>query len=124
MGLFDALTGRVTEIAPDEAREDLEPILIDAESIEAAFVLYRDLLVFTSRRLVLVDKQGMTGSKVSYESVPYESVERFKIETAGSFDADAELTLWIRGRNQPFYQELSRKIDPGKVSRVIARHVL
>lgn len=124
MGLFDALTGRVTEIAPDEAREDLEPILIDAESIEAAFVLYRDLMVFTSRRLVLVDKQGMTGSKVSYESVPYESVERFKIETAGSFDADAELTLWIRGRNQPFYQELSRKIDPGKVSRVIARHVL
>lgn len=124
MGLFDALTGRVTEIAPDEAREDLEPILIDAESIEAAFVLYRDLMVFTSRRLVLVDKQGMTGSKVSYESVPYESVERFNIETAGSFDADAELTLWIRGRNQPFYQELSRKIDPGKVSRVIARHVL
>jgi hypothetical protein len=124
MGLFDALTGRVTEIDPDEAREDLEPILIDAESIEAAFVLYRDLMVFTNRRLVLVDKQGMTGSKVSYESVPYESVERFKIETAGSFDADAELTLWIRGRNQPFYQELSRKIDPGKVSRVIARHVL
>jgi hypothetical protein len=124
MGLFDALTGRVTEIDPDEAHEDLEPILIDAESIEAAFVLYRDLMVFTNRRLVLVDKQGMTGSKVSYESVPYESVERFKIETAGSFDADAELTLWIRGRNQPFYQELSRKIDPGKVSRVIARHVL
>jgi hypothetical protein len=124
MGLFDALTGRVTEIDPDEAREDLEPILIDAESIEAAFVLYRDLMVFTNRRLVLVDKQGMTGSKVSYESVPYESVERFKIETAGSFDADAELTLWIRGRNQPFYQELSRKIDSGKVSRVIARHVL
>jgi hypothetical protein len=56
--------------------------------------------------------------------VPYESVERFKIETAGSFDADAELTLSNRGRNQPFYQELSRKIDPGKVSRVIARHVL
>ena len=52
----------------------------------------------------------MTGSKVSYESVPYESVERFKIETAGSFDADAELTLWIRGRNQPFYEELSRKL--------------
>jgi hypothetical protein len=124
MGLFDALTGRVTEIDPDEAHEDLEPILIDAESIEAAFVLYRDLMVFTNRRLVLVDKQGMTGSKVSYESVPYESVERFKIETAGSFDADAELTLWIRGRNQPFYQELSRKIDPGKVSRVIARNVL
>lgn len=124
MGLFDALTGRVTEIDPDEAREDLEPILIDAESIEAAFVLYRDLMVFTNRRLVLVDKQGMTGSKVSYESVPYESVERFKIETAGSFGADGELTLWIRGRNQPFYQELSRKIDPGKVSRVITRHVL
>jgi hypothetical protein len=66
----------------------------------------------------------MTGSKVSYESIPDESVERYKIETAWGFDADAEPTLWIRGRNQPFYEELSRKIDPGKVSRVIARHGL
>jgi hypothetical protein len=81
MGLFDALTGRVTEIDPDEAHEDLEPILIDAESIEAAFVLYRDLMVFTNRRLVLVDKRcsgdecpvlrlGFTGATSPYFPLP------------------------------------------------------
>jgi hypothetical protein len=124
MGLLDAITGRVSEIKPEKARDDLGPILVEEELISAAFVIYRDLMVFTNLRLILVDKQGMIGSKVSYESVPYDSVERFEVENAGTFDADAELTLWIKGRSEPFYQELSLKVDPTKVSRILARHIL
>jgi hypothetical protein len=124
MGFLEAITGRVSEIDSEEAESELEPILIDDEAVEAAFVLYRDMMIFTNRRLVLVDKQGFTGNKVSYESVPYDSIYRFEVETAGTFDMDAELTLWIRGREDPFYQELSKKIDAGKVNRLIAEHVL
>lgn len=124
MGWFDALTGRVSELDPEEAETELGPLLTEEESVEAAFVLYRDMMVFTNRRLILVDKQGVTGNKVSYETVPYDSIHRFELETAGSFDLDAELTLWIRSRKQPFKQELSSDINTGKVNQLLAEHVL
>ena len=66
-----------------------------------AFSLVRDLIVFTEYRLVLVDKQGLTGKKVSYRSIPYRSVSRFSVETSGHFDLDAELKIWISSSEAP-----------------------
>jgi len=53
------------------------------------------LFIFTNKRLILVDKQGITGKKIEYFSVVYKSISRFSIETAGNFDLDAELKIWI-----------------------------
>lgn len=66
-----------------------------------AFALVRDLIVFTDYRLILVDKQGMTGKKVSYKSIPYGSISRFTVETSGHFDLDAELKIWISSAVEP-----------------------
>ena len=65
--------------------------LAPGEVVEHAYQLIRDYFVFTNKRLVLVDKQGMTGSKVEYHSLPYKSITHFSIETGGTFDLDAEL---------------------------------
>jgi len=53
----------------------------------------RDGFLFTNRRLILVDKQGLIGKKVEYQSTPFKNVIRFAVETAGTFDLDAELKL-------------------------------
>ena len=69
--------------------------------MDLAFRLVRDLVVFTSHRLIVVDKQGVTGKKVDYKTFPYKSISRFSVETTGHFDLDAELKIWISGAVEP-----------------------
>ena len=60
------------------------------------------LIVFTEKRLILVDKQGVTGKKTSYKSIPYHSISRFTVrESSGHFDLDAELKIWISSALEP-----------------------
>ena len=76
-------------------------ILVPGEQVTLAFSLIRDLIVFTEYRLILVDKQGMTGKKTSYKSLPYRSISRFSVETSGHFDLDAELKIWVSSAVEP-----------------------
>ncbi len=101
MGFLDGLLGNASTISIEEATNELEQILADGEEIDVAFKLVRDLIVFTDKRLLLVDKQGITGKKVEYHSVPYKAISHFSIETAGHFDLDAELKIWISGAAAP-----------------------
>lgn len=124
MGLLDSILGNVSEVEPAEIHESIGPLLADGENIETVFAILRDLLVFTNSRLIKVNKQGVTGKKVNYDSIPYKSIHRFSMETVGTFDAEAELKLWVRGEVQPMAIQLSRKIDTAKVGRVLAQNVL
>lgn len=124
MGLFDALLGNASDAAPDAVARELAPLLIEGERVERAFILYRDLMVFTDRRLVLVDKQGLTGSKVETHCIPYRSIVSFSIETAGTFDLDAELRLWLAGRPAPLAYKFGRKMDASALLRLLAAHTL
>lgn len=95
MGLFSGLIGNASQKDNDKVERQLADILIPNEQVELAFVLIRDLIVFTEKRLILVDKQGVTGKKTSYKSIPYRSISRFTVETSGHFDLDAELKIWV-----------------------------
>ncbi|MGG5318656.1 PH domain-containing protein [Enterococcus sp. AZ072] len=101
MGLFDGLMGNASEVKQTKADKELENVLIPNETVDLAFVLVRDLIVFTDYRLVIVDKQGMTGKKVEYKSYPYKSISRFSVETSGHFDLDAELKIWVSSALEP-----------------------
>ncbi|MCB8509030.1 PH domain-containing protein, partial [Enterococcus faecalis] len=79
----------------------LRDVLIPNEKVDMAFTLVRDLIFFTDKRLILVDKQGITGKKVDYKSIPYKSISRFSVETSGHFDLDAELKIWISSAELP-----------------------
>ncbi|KIP21145.1 hypothetical protein JV16_01639 [Anoxybacillus ayderensis] len=109
MGLLDGLMGNATKADINEVEKELEVIIAENEKIELAFKLVRDLIVFTNTRLILIDKQGMTGKKVEYLSVPYKSISRFSIETAGHFDLDAELKIWISSAIEPTISKQFRK---------------
>ena len=101
MGLFSGLLGNASQLNNDKIEQELEHVLLDNEQVEMAFSLVRDLIVFTEYRLILVDKQGVTGKKVSYKSIPYHSISRFTVETSGHFDLDAELKIWISSATEP-----------------------
>ncbi|MFC3931651.1 PH domain-containing protein [Streptococcus dentapri] len=101
MGLFSGLIGNASQKDNSKVARDLEGILIAGEEVELAYVLVRDLIVFTEKRLILVDKQGVTGKKISYKSIPYPSISRFTVETSGHFDLDAELKIWISSAEEP-----------------------
>ncbi|MFD1671663.1 PH domain-containing protein [Agrilactobacillus yilanensis] len=101
MGLLDGLLGNATEVDHQEVQTQLAAVLMPDEKIDLAYKLVRDLVVFTDYRLVVVDKQGMTGKKVDYKSFPYKSISRFSVETAGHLDLDSELKIWISGAAEP-----------------------
>lgn len=111
MGLFDGMLGNATDANHEKVRKDLEHVLLPTEKIELAYKLVRDLIVFTEHRLILVDKQGMTGKKTDYKTYPYKSISRFSVETSGHFDLDAELKIYISGATEPAEKLLFRKDD-------------
>jgi hypothetical protein len=121
-GLIDALLGNASEIDISEVIDELAPIIGDTESIEQVFKVVRDMYVFTNKRLILIDKQGMTGRKVDYHSIPYHAITQFKIETAGHFDLDAELKIWISGQDDPIEREFKKDTVVG-IQKTLATHM-
>ena len=98
-------------------------MLTDGERIEHAYKLIRDFFVFTNRRLILVDKQGMTGRKIEIQSIPYRSIVRFSIETAGTFDLDAELKIGLSGAPVPIEKTFNKSLNIYEVQAVLASYV-
>ena len=107
MGLLDAVLGNASEVDKDEIQSELSPILADNEMVSKAYKMVRDLSVFTNKRLIFIDKQGLTGKKVDYLSIPYKSITSFNIQTAGRFDTDCELKIWTSGRDKPIELEVA-----------------
>lgn len=124
MGLLDGLMGNASEVDSGQVQQEFAQILAPNERVERAYVLIRDYFVFTDKRLVFVDKQGITGSKVAYHSIPYRSITHFAIETAGAFDLDAELKIWISGQPVPFQRQFNKKLSIYTVQSVLASYVL
>jgi hypothetical protein len=124
MGLFDYLMGNLSEVANPEALEKrLAPLLVEGEVLEHAYQLWRDQLLFTNKRLIVVDKQGVTGTKVEWRSIPYRSIEQFSAETAGLLDMDSELVLYVRG-TAPLRLEFRRGSNLNGVMQTLAKYVL
>ncbi|WP_034536773.1 PH domain-containing protein [Carnobacterium inhibens] len=101
MGLIGGLLGNAGNISENEARKKLSGVILDTEEIDLAFKLVRDLIIFTNKRLIVIDKQGVTGKKTTYHSLPYKSISRFLVETTGHFDLDAELKIFISSAAEP-----------------------
>lgn len=124
MGLLDGMLGNAAKIDPAKIQQEFSQILAKGEVVEHAYQLIRDYFVFTDKRLVLVDKQGMTGSKIDYHSIPYKSITHFSVETGGSFDLDAELKIWISGTAAPIQKQFNKKLSIYEVQSVLASYVL
>jgi hypothetical protein len=124
MGLFDGLLGNASKVDPAIIQREFARILAPGETVQHAYQLIRDYFVFTDKRFVLVDKQGMTGSRVEYHSIPYKSITHFSVETAGTFDLDAELKIWISGTAAPIQKTFNKRLSIYEVQSVLAGYVL
>ena len=124
MGLLDGLLGNASEFDAAKANTEFARILAKDEQIERAYILIRDMFLFTNKRLILIDKQGLTGNKTEYHSIPYKSITHFAIETAGTFDMDAELKIYISSNPVPIQKQFNKKLDIYQLQSVLASYVL
>lgn len=124
MGILSGIMGNASEISAAEVQSELGPLLLEDERIEHAYKLIRDQIIFTSKRVITIDKQGLTGSKQNIRSIPYRSIRMISKESAGMLDLDAELVLWITGEAQPLKFEFKKGVDINVVYALICRHIL
>lgn len=124
MALFNHLFGNATEVNANDLQKEFSEVLIAGEIIEAAFRIFRDKWVFTNKRLIILDIQGVTGSKREYHSIPYRSIDQFSVETAGTFDGDCEMKLWIKGMPEPIKKEFKRGINVKQLQQTLATYIL
>jgi hypothetical protein len=122
MGLLSALLGHASEADVADVEENIAQVLADDEKVEKAFALVRDLLIFTNRRFILVDRQGLTGRKTSYQSIPYRAITTFVVETAGHMDMEAELKIWVSGHASPIERTFARGRTIYEVQKALATY--
>ncbi|WP_084495452.1 PH domain-containing protein [Nocardia shimofusensis] len=123
MGLMDGLMGNAGRIDPAAAQQEYAKLLGNGEQVYTAYILVRDAMLFTDRRLIIVDKQGLSGRKVNYHSVPYRAITHFAVETAGTFDLDAELLIWLSGSDVPIQKRFNRQVDIYEVQGILSHFV-
>lgn len=125
MGIINKIIGNASEVDSEKLNEKYANLLVENEVVELGFKLVRDTFMFTNKRLILIDKQGFTGSKVEYKSMPYKNISRFSLETSGTFDLDAELKIWISSENIPSVsKKFDRSVNVYDVQKYLAQKVM
>ena len=97
--------------------------LIDGEDILSVFQTIRDQLIFTNKRIIAANVQGMRGKKVDYTSIPYSKIQTFSVETAGTFDRDCELEIYISAIGKIRF-EIRGGFDIVTFNKIISGYVL
>ncbi len=101
---------------------DVQDLLVDGEVAECAFKTIRDSAIFTNKRLIVRDSQGITGKKTEVYTLPYKSINMYSSENAGIIDFNAEIELWTRAGQIKI--NLARGADINKINKLIAKHIL
>jgi hypothetical protein len=113
------------QISVDSVRNEVNGLLIDGESIVMAFQTIRDQLVFTDKRIISIDVQGITGKKKSFSIMPYSKIQYFSIQTPGFVELIPDSELFIMFTNAFTARfEFKGNVDIGKIGRMISKYVL
>ena len=124
--MIDFENNQVFKLSPVEPESQLSrvaPLLIEGERILAAYKAIRDAVVFTNKRVIAMNVQGITGKKVDYTSLPYSKIQAYSVETAGTFDLDCELDLYYSSIGHIRF-ELRGGCDIRELCRIISTYVL
>ena len=124
--MIDFKNGSVFKLKKVETakfREEMSSLLVEGEKIIGAYQDVRDHVVFTDKRIISVNVQGITGKKKDFTSLPYSKVQAYSVETAGHFDLDSELELWFSGLGK-IKLEFMANANVSEICRMISEHVL
>ncbi len=112
-------------INPEAVRNEVSGLLINGEQVVMAFQTVRDQLIFTNKRIIAVDVQGITGKRKSFSTMPYSKIQFFSIQTPGFMELipDSELSImFANGFTAKF--EFKGQVDIGLIGRMISQYVL
>jgi len=124
--MIDFSNDRTIKLKPmdlAQGQEAVAMLLLEGESVGAAFKGARDMIMFTGIRIIVVNVQGLAGKKTDYSSLPYRNIQAFSVETAGALDRDAELEIWMSGLGK-VKLEFGKDVDIHAIGRWIGQKVL
>jgi hypothetical protein len=124
--MIDFKNKTVFKLSPVDVKKvnkHIPSFLIEGEEIIAVFKSMRDQLVFTNKRVIACNVQGMTGKKTDYTSIPFSKVQTFSIETSGMLDLDCELEFYISSIGKIRF-EIKGNFDIVGFNRIISSYVL
>ena len=101
----------------------ISPMFVPGEEIIGTYQSVRDGVVFTNKRIIAINVQGITGKKKDFTSLPYSKIQAFSVETAGVFDMDSELELWFSGLGR-VKLEFVTNANVSAICRMISERVL
>ena len=102
---------------------EITPMFVPGEEIIGTYQAIRDGVVFTNKRIIVVNIQGLTGKKKDFTSLPYSKIQAYSVETAGHFDLDSELELWFSGLGK-IKLEFVARANVSEICKMISMHVL
>jgi len=124
--MIDFTKSVIFKLEPIKNEQILDPInkfLIEGETVLSAFKTIRAQLVFTNKRIISANVQGLTGKKIDYTSIPYSKIQTFSVETAGLLDLDCELEIYISSIGKIHF-EIKGGFDIVSFNKVISNFVL
>ena len=108
---------------PAPLMKDIAPLLVNGENVIGAYKAIRDYCIFTDKRVIAVNIQGMTGKKRDFSSLPYSKISAFSVETAGVLDMDSELEMYFSGLGKVRF-EFSGRSDIIAIGNIIGQYAL
>lgn len=114
---------KLKSVSNDAFEKLITPIFVDGEQIICSYQTIRDGVVFTNKRILAINVQGITGKKKDISSLPYSKIQAFSIETAGVIDLDSELEVWFSGLGKVRF-EFSADSKVSLIGRIISEYVL
>lgn len=101
----------------------VQPMFVPGEDFIQSFKTVRDGVVFTTKRIIAINVQGLTGNKKDFTSLPYSKIQAFSVESAGTFDLDSELELWFSGLGKIKF-EFASNANVTAICRLISGYIL
>ncbi len=114
---------RLQKVRIDEFDKMINDFLIDGEDVIGAYQSVRDGVVFTNKRIIAINVQGITGKKKDFTSIPYSKITTFSLETAGMFDLDAELEIYLSAVGKVKFQ-FTGSTNVKEICKAISTYVL
>lgn len=101
----------------------VKDLIVPGEEVLDSYKAVRDGIVFTTKRIIIVNVQGITGKKVDYTSLPYAKFNLYSVESSGVFDMDAELDIYISGIGKLRFEFRGRS-DIKQISKYISQAMI
>lgn len=114
---------KLKRVNDKEFSDIIKPMFVSNEEILSTYKSIRDGVVFTNKRIISVNIQGITGKKKDFTSMPYSKIQVYSVETAGTFDLDSELVLWFSGIGEIKF-EFTSNSNVDEICKIISEYVI